>query len=49
VGRLFCFEEADVGRWAIRQTEELLIFTAALHVGSDRQALYDFWVTAGPW
>ena len=48
-GRLFCFEEADVGRWAIWQTEELLIFAAALHVGGDRQALYDFWVAAGPW
>jgi hypothetical protein len=48
-GRLFCFDEAGVGRWAIWDTEEILIFSAALHPGGDRQALFDFWLTAGPW
>jgi hypothetical protein len=48
-GRLFCFDEEGVGRWAVWQTEELLIFAAAVHAGADRAALYDFWAGAGPW
>jgi TolB protein len=48
-GRLFCFDEEGVGRWAVWQSEELLIFTAALHGAGDRRILYDFWTNAGPW
>jgi hypothetical protein len=48
-GRMLCFDTTQGGRWVVWTTDALAIFSAAYHPGGDRQALFDFWLIAGPW
>jgi hypothetical protein len=47
-GRLLCFDAATGGRWAVWEDQRLLVLSLAFLESGDREALFDFWKTAGP-